>query len=161
MCKRVSLLWDLDKKTTKEITTFLKKSYRIYYLLLITSLINTIFSYYKNHLYQGIYDSITVILFILFIYIFKKLTINPETKLEKDEITSADIPAIHHAIGVVMVLIILYLFNIAYGVLTTFNYLIFLNLISVLIQISTLYILYKFLKKVEATEFLIQDEEAV
>jgi hypothetical protein len=161
MCRRVAILWDIDKKTVKEITSYLKRSYRIYYILLVNALYNAGFNFYFHNLYTAIYDSVTVLLFILFIYIFRKLTTDPITRQEKEEITTKDIPTIHHAFAVVSLLATLYLFGIVYGLITSFNYLLFLNFFSVLIQISTIYILFKFLKKVEATEFLIQDEEAV
>jgi hypothetical protein len=161
MCKRAAILWDIEKKTVKEITSYLKRSYRIYYILLCNALYNVGYNFYFHHLYNGIYDSVTVLLFILFIYIFRKLTTDPETRKEKEVITSKDIPSIHHAFAVVSLLATLYVFNIVYGLVTSFNYLLFLNFFSVLIQISTIYILWKFLKKVEATEYLIQDEEPV
>jgi hypothetical protein len=54
MCRRAAILWDIDKKTVKEIASYLKRSYRIYYILLVNALYNAGFNFYfHNHQQSG------------------------------------------------------------------------------------------------------------
>jgi uncharacterized protein YacL len=157
-CSRVSLLRDIDNKTVDEISSFLRRSYRIYYLLLFSALVNAGYNYYHHSLYAGIYDSITVVLFILFIFLFRSLTIQDG---KDKQATIQDLPYIHYSIGTVALIALLYLANIIYELVGSLNFLFLINVISVLIQLSTLFILLKYKEKVKATENLIQDEEAI
>jgi uncharacterized protein YacL len=155
MCRRASLLWDINSKSVDEISSFLRRSYRIYFLLLLNALYNAGYHYYQQKLYNGIYDTITVILFLLFIFILRSITMKDG---KAKEVTIEDLPFIHYAIGTVALIALLYLMNIIYELVGSLQLIVLINILSVLIQISTIFILIKYKEKVRELENLIQDE---
>lgn len=160
MCNRFHLLFHIHIKTINEIILFLYKSKRIYYLLILGSLYNIIIYYIKNNTFFFIYSIILTLLYSIFLYLMSKLTYNYQEKVIK-KVNKNDLNLILYCIINIFFISITYLMQFIYLVITMFNYSLFFNLISIIIQYTTIYILIQLRKKVnESDQQLIENNES-
>lgn len=155
MCSRCKLLWNIEEKTIEEVLTALSRMARLYIILAVFSIFYIYKAVINDHLFDIVYECCILILFVLYVYFLRVMTAGLSSAsptaplLDSDATHTSRIPDIKKA-GVVVILIsIAYSARIVYYALDDFSAPdMTVSLVSLLIQLSTLYLLNKLINKI-------------
>jgi hypothetical protein len=145
VCGRISFLKSIEDKSAADFKIFLRKSIRIFYLLIFLMIINAAYEIIgSQRIETTIYYVSLALAYGVYIATIRSLT-DPTSN-------EYSIKLIHCALADVCVIASLYLVHMIYEFVFTLNYLLFLDFFSISIQLSTLYILYQWKSKIQSEQ---------
>ena len=161
MCSRFKLLWNIDEKTVEEVLTALARMGRLYFLLSLLSMFHLYKAVVDDDWFEVVYECCILILFVGYVYILRSVTagIPPASSSTTGTLLNTDfnhatrIPKLKQAGCIVVLISMAYIAKIVYYIFDDFDVVnTCLSLISVFIQISTLYLLVKLVDKITFAE---------
>jgi hypothetical protein len=139
MCNKFRLIYNIENVPLEDIVTYLKRLVRIYLILIVLSIIDIVTSD-KDMSVTFILSIVALALYVLNLFSVKLVS-------EK--------PTIHTSILPLITVSILWLFNIAQIIINVVmfkNYFALISLISVVIQMTTIYLLHKLREKIHTKD---------
>jgi hypothetical protein len=166
MCSRLKLLWNIDEKSIEEVLIVLARMGRIYLILSLLSLLYIYMAVEDDDLFDIGYECGILVLFVGYVCILRSVTAgvppvsspvvsvhNCNSELDH----TARIPKLKVAGCIVLLISTAYAVKMIYYFMDDGNYVdLALSFISILIQVSTLYVLAKLINKITfASELLL------
>lgn len=163
MCSRIKLIWNIDDKSIEEVLAVLARMGRLYFILSLLCLLYIYMAVEDDELFEIIYECGILVLFVCYVYILRTVTegVNPTSTnttplFASDPNHPARIPKLKAASFIVILISIAYSVKMVYYFIDEVVYLdLALSLLSIMIQLSTLYVITKLITKIKFAEGLL------
>lgn len=175
MCiRKLKLLWHINERSCDEILVVLGRMSRLYVILSLLSLFYIYLAVKDNDIFEIAYECVLIMLFVGYVAFLRELTkgvlpqIAEGDRLSLTTIMSGDVKSNKHRLAplrysalMVFLIATMYAIKMIYYVVESFNYLdLVLSLISIFIQLSTLFVLVKLRSKIDAENSQLGDSSA-
>jgi hypothetical protein len=158
----MKLMWNIDEKSVEEVLRVLARMGRLYFILSLFSLLAIYMAVEDNDLFEVVYECGILILFVAYVYVLRTVTAGVPLESNSDPLINMSNGDLNHttripklkAAGCIVILIsVAYTIKMIYTFLDDAVYLdLALSFVSIVVQLSTLYVLFKLIDKITFAE---------
>lgn len=174
ICSRVALLKNINELSIEEVLLVLSRMGRLYVFLALLSIFNIYAAIKDSKPWSMVYECVMLVIFVAYWYILRLATKgipnktsdseggHTEPPSEGDLDHTERLPKLKVAVMIVCWLIVMYTVKMVFNFLSSGSFAdLALSIFSILIQFSTLFVLFKLCNKIEETNGLLASPESI